>query len=362
MKKIAIVDPSSYALPYDYFYIKALSKFYFIDFYCSSSNYNSDMLYKISDIKGVNVFQYRVSGVNRITGVSNLLLMYKDIFLNAKRYSSINIQWSIIYFFDVFFYALIKNKLVFTFHNAKPHTEHRNTYFPNHVYSRLSKRNIFVSQYTFKTFENDYGFCSEKNFILPHGCMPLTDNANEVIFKPNSTPEIGVDKKIIFWGNVKGYKGLDFIVELVDDFRKGKFFLEVYGKYDNDLVYLHDKILDSNFISKNEYMDLNEVVDILTKDNTVLVLPYKNASQSGIMYNCLAHGIPFVSSRVGESARFLQENKLGELVFDYGNKESLFKALNYYFDNKSDIMSTLLKLKGNYSWVYSKHLLQRIFE
>lgn len=38
MNKIAIIDPASYALPYDYFFIRSLSKDYEIDFFVRKQN------------------------------------------------------------------------------------------------------------------------------------------------------------------------------------------------------------------------------------------------------------------------------------------------------------------------------------
>ncbi|HFN5758622.1 TPA: hypothetical protein ACHFML_004596, partial [Escherichia coli] len=87
-KKIAIIDPASYALPYDYFYIKSLCTYYDIDFYCSHTKYNPEYIEKIKSLDGVNVYLFNVSNTNKFVGTINYLRLLFFVFIN--KYLAVN--------------------------------------------------------------------------------------------------------------------------------------------------------------------------------------------------------------------------------------------------------------------------------
>ncbi|ALM72122.1 glycosyltransferase family 4 protein [Vibrio vulnificus] len=359
MKKIAVVDPASYALTYDYQYIKSLADIYHVDFYCSSTKYNYDYIEKISNLSNVEVIEYKVSNVNKILGLFNLIRLYFDIFMSFKSYSSINIQWSVFPFVEIPIYVLLQSKLVYTFHNSKPHNCKNDTTISNRLISRLSKINLFVSEYTKKVFESNYNAKSKKSFILNHGIMPLTDR--KISFSElNSYDNSQI--KLVFWGNIKPYKGVDFLLNSVPSLKGENISLQVYGKYDDDLLYIHEELIKNNVISNNGYLPLYEIEKILLEQSNLLVLPYKNSSQSGIMYNCLALGVPFISSNTGEAAQFLKKYDLTGLIFDYGDVESLLESINYYKKNQFEVIKVFESLKNEYSWSYDHNYLREIFE
>ncbi|EJD6410999.1 glycosyltransferase [Providencia huaxiensis] len=361
MKTIAIVDPASYALTYDYQYIKTLAKKYKIDFYCSSTKFNHEYINKISNLENVCLLEYNISNGNKIIGLKNLFIMYVKILSSYKKYSSINFQWSIFPLIEIPFFCIIKNKLLFTFHNSVPHKTEKKTVWFNKIISRISKKNIFVSTYTKNIFEKNYGFYNNKNHILNHGVMPLTDSTSQFENKPIE-PFMPQSVTLVFWGNIKEYKGVDMLLSLAPSLHLNNIKLNVYGKYDDDLIYIHNKLNELNHSSVNDYLPLDYIERILIDKDTLMVLPYKRGSQSGVMFNCLALGTPFISSNVGESAKFLADNDLTEMVFVYGDNESLLKSVNFFIANKTVVIEKFDKLKRRYSWEYDDSIIEEIFE
>lgn len=358
MKKIAIVDPSSYALPYDYHYIKALSGSYIIDFYCSSSRFNESYLTDIEKLPNVTVKKYSISNVNRILGLIGLIRMYSMIVLSNRYYTSINIQWSVLKIIDLLLYSLVKNKLVFTFHNVKPHKLNKSSSIFDFLIYKISKKVIFVSRYTMDEFLKVHSLRGKKSFLLNHGCMPLVDSKKNIYSK--SVKHQG-SLKAVFWGNIKEYKGLGFLVDSLDKLTANGIDLEVYGKFDIDQKKYHEKLVSKGCVSINDYLNLDYVANILTRPDVLVVLPYKNASQSGVMYNLLAHNIPFIATKTGEAYRFLVEHGLEGMSFEYGNSESLIQAFNYFSINKDFVISKLIEVNHNYNWKYDNESLTKIF-
>lgn len=359
MKKIAIIDPASYALPYDYYYLKSLSNNYHIDFYCSDSKFNSSYISKIRDLPNVTVKEYSISNVNRVLGVLGLIRMYANVVRSSGHYKAINIQWSVFKVIDIVFYLIISSKLVFTFHNVKPHKSAKEKSRFNYLLYKISKKVLFVSKYTMEEFLRLHSLPKEKSFLLNHGIMLLTDDNLE---KSNQRFDSKLGNlKAVFWGNVKEYKGLSFLVDSIEKLVDNNIELEVYGKFDKDQIVHHDKLLSKGCISVNNYLSLEYVANILTRPNVLVVLPYKNASQSGIMFNLLAHNIPFISTKCGETHRFLVENGLGDLTFEYGDKDSLIQAFQYYLKNQSYVAEMFNKCNKGHNWNYDKKQLERIF-
>ncbi len=340
MKSIAIIDPSSYSLPYDYFYITELSKYYKIDFYYSNTKYNYEYIEELKSNSHVNLKEYNISPIvsNKLIGMKNYLNMLKDIYFNRSKYIKIHFIWSIFSLVEIPFFLLNKKQFIFTVHNDVPHSHKGKVYLPCKIITKIANKVVFVSKYTLNNFVNNYGKYSE-NILLQHGLMPL--NNNEI--KINS--KIQLEKKIIFWGRVEEYKGVDIFLNFLGDYN-----IEIYGKWSSNLLKLKEKLkLKSNIKIVDEYLELNELIELLSKE-VVFILPYKDATQSGVLYTLLAYNKVVISSDVGENRDFLENNGLIKLVFERDNKDSINKAIDYSFSNYFELKEKLYNIKKEYEW------------
>src|SRR6185295_8882010 len=82
--------------------------------------------------------------------------------------------------------------------------------------------------------------------------------------------------------------------------------------------------LNRGFLSERDLSLLLYCVD-------ALILPYKVTSGSGVMYDGLAHGLPFISSKL-EFFKEFSDNKLGIMANS----------------NPAEVSNSLIKLKKNY--------------
>jgi len=88
---------------------------------------------------------------------------------------------------------------------------------------------------------------------------------------------------------------------------------------------------------------------LLSRD-VVFILPYKDATQSGVLYTLLAYGKVFISSDVGENKEFLIKHGLDKLIFDRENIDSVIRAIDYAIKEYSEIRAKLLVIKNEYEW------------
>jgi len=189
------------------------------------------------------------------------------------------------------------------------------------------------------TFLKNYG-PHPNHKIIQHGLMPI-ENFSDTRINLNTH----LEKAILFWGRVEEYKGVDIFANF-----SGSYPLEIYGKWSPDLENLKKKLSKiNNILINDKYLSLDDLKQMLSRD-VIFILPYKDASQSGILYTLLAYSKIFVSSNVGENNSFLIKHGLDQLIFDRNDPESLSKAIKYAFEEYNEIKSKLFEIKNEYQW------------
>ncbi|UII22665.1 glycosyltransferase [Fulvivirga ligni] len=339
-KKLAIVDPSSRTLPYDFHYIEQVSKEFDVVFYCSKTQFNGDFISLIRALPNVEVKEFNVSNRGRVMGLISYLGLLLSIISNVRKYKYVHFQWSIAFTLELPLFFIIKNKLCFTFHNKVPHHYEKMTFWPFKIISRLSRLVFFVSETVAEEFIKDYKLTStEKVKVVPHGVMSLNEDNSVLLHKsPN------LEKELIFWGNVKPYKGVELFEFIPQNIPRS-----IYGKWDNKLKGLKERLLKSGVEVVDKYLTVDEILNVIER-NGIFVLPYLKASQSGVLYTLLNYGCVFISSRVGDSASVLKKGGLEGLLFTYGDVHELIDAVEYCHSHYDEIKNKLHTLKIEYSW------------
>lgn len=149
------------------------------------------------------------------------------------------------------------------------------------------------------------------------------------------------DTVLLFFGYVRKYKGLDILIdafaEMVPDHPDYK--LLVAGEfYDNPDPYMNlikkhgieDKVKVINKFIPNEqvaaYFTLSEVV----------VLPYRSATQSGILNIAYGYEKPVVITEVGGLSEFVDDGETGIFV-PKADKMEIVKGVERYFSLKDQV-------------------------
>lgn len=344
MKKLAVIDPSSYSLPYDFGFLSGLCGSCHVDFYCSYGANFSEYEARLNQVSD-RVFAYKISpsSTTKLRGLYNYLLMLFSLFLKRNEYDYIHFQWSIFWPAELLFFLLCRKKTILTIHNDIPHNSNRKRSFSLLVLSRLAKLNVFVSGFTKSRFEKRY-FRSSKNILIQHGLIrfnisDVNDNLKE--------EKINLDKfDMIFWGRVERYKGLELFADrLLSAYKIG-----IYGKWSAELLELKRTLsLESNFHIHDEYLPESSIKHLFCS-RAVFVLPYNRATQSGVLYTLLAYEVVFISSNVGENSEFLNAIGLPELTFDVGDVVGLIDAFKFAQENYSSIIAKLRLVKEKYEW------------
>jgi D-inositol-3-phosphate glycosyltransferase len=194
-----------------------------------------------------------------------------------------------------------------------------------------------------------------KNKILPH---PIYSNFGEPIDKKEARkflnlPEDG--KLILFFGFIRDYKGLDILLEAMKILNAelniklivaGEYYSneEKYRRIINALGIQNQLYLFTDFIPTSKVKFYFSACD-------AVILPYRNATQSGIVQIAMNFHKPVIATNVGGIPEVISDNSSGFIVKNE-SPQDLAKAIkNFYKDNKEDqFISNIIKETAKYSW------------
>lgn len=150
----------------------------------------------------------------------------------------------------------------------------------------------------------------------------------------SETSRPGEKPRILFFGNIRTYKGLDVLIEAFARVRKElEAELVVAGEFYTDPRPLKERVralgLDGEVRWTGAYVPNREVPALFRRAH-VVALPYRSATQSGIVPLAYQFGVPVIASDVGGLSEVVLDGRTG-LLFPAGDSERLASLLVDYF-------------------------------
>ncbi len=208
-----------------------------------------------------------------------------------------------------------------------------------------------------KSVENDiYKFRKDIPVKLhPH---PLFDNFGEILERNSALKNIGLDPQfryILFFGFIRDYKGLDWLLEAFADNRLRKFPVKliVAGEFYSDSKPYHELIeklnLSEHIILKTDFIADDEVKNYFCAADLV-AQPYKSATQSGVTQIGYHFNKPMLVTNVGGLSEIIPDGKIGYVTNP--DPKSIANALVDFFENerKEQFVEHIKKEKQKFSW------------
>lgn len=185
-------------------------------------------------------------------------------------------------------------------------------------------------------------------YIQNYPTEPKEDLREKYGFEPD-------DHILIFFGLVRPYKGLDIFIEALNDLplKELKIRPLIVGEFYTDKQHLLNKIDTS---SLDQYMVIDRFVSDrvaaeLLYISDAMVLPYRSASQSGVLSNAINFDLPVIVSDLPGLSEHLSHKESG-LIFDTGNPDALKQQIKYFVTEKvkQPMSQEISKLKDELSW------------
>jgi D-inositol-3-phosphate glycosyltransferase len=243
-------------------------------------------------------------------------------------------------------------RIVTIFDNVVPHEKH----FGDRMLTRFFVRSIHGALVMTKAVENDLRLFTTTMpcVISPH---PLFDNYREQVSRAEAIVHLKlcpVDRFILFFGFIRHYKGLDLLLQAMahPEIRDLGIKLIVAGEFYEDekpyfdLIHrleISDRIiLHSHFISDQEVRYYFSVASLV-------VQPYRSATQSGVTQVAYNFNKPMVVTDVGGLAEIVPDGKCGYVVAP--EPEAIAKAISDFFSGDEErFRPGIEEQKKFYSW------------
>jgi glycosyltransferase involved in cell wall biosynthesis len=186
---------------------------------------------------------------------------------------------------------------------------------------------------------------------------PLYDNFGEALPKASAREKLGLaadDKIILFFGFIRKYKGLDILLEAMNDsrIRNANIKLLVAGEFYEDRKFYDELIaqlnISSQLILRTEFISDSEVGYYLSAADFV-IQPYRNATQSGVTPLAYHYEKPMLVTNVGGLPDLVPDGKVG-LIAEPDPTSIATQILHLYELGEEYFLPHLREEKKKYSW------------
>ena len=239
----------------------------------------------------------------------------------------------------VYFYNVPYSSLMFVYSSHIPwamavHDPQLHSSQDNAGYYKIMRRIIFRKCKHFFLFSNNLIDGFVKYYGLPRENVHLTRlGAYEQLSQSSDKTEIHDGLRILFFGSVNSYKGLRYLLEAYKKLKQKGFmdvFLTVLGK-----GYIENDIIDLNtegLTIINRFYSAEELESELNKSDLV-VCPYTDATQSGVVMSAYAFNKPCLVTNVGGLTEMVCHMENGFIV-NPSDSAALYEAIVYIRNNK----------------------------
>lgn len=156
--------------------------------------------------------------------------------------------------------------------------------------------------------------------VIPHGAFDYYRRLGEEPGRPARRTN-GGPTELLFAGSIKRYKGLDLLIGSLTTLRdaapEGSWHLTVAGQPGIDMSPLRELVhahgLDAYVSWSLRHQSERELAMLLVRSD-VVVLPYREIDQSGVLLAAIGVGCPVVATKVGAFPELLRHEVHGLLV------------------------------------------------
>jgi glycosyltransferase involved in cell wall biosynthesis len=302
-----------------------------------------------------NIGDWRSSGLNLVeVDTYNEVHTFRDQFNRIKATLNINkfiklkkivndfnpdfIYHTMIYtWLPIINFIFQNRKIVFTLHDPILHTGENQLFFRklNTVALKKADKIVILSD-IFKKTLTENGVSRDKIVVIPHGNFKFYKDKN---FCGNE----GVKNTLLFFGRVSKYKGIGVLLDafklIKNSVKDAKLIIAGEGNIEEYRENI-DSLKDIELI--NRWISDEEIGSIFGRADYV-ILPYIDASQSGVIPVAYAFGMPVIATRTGGIPEQVIENKTGYMVSP-GDAVELAEKCIYLLKNPD-----LIKKMGAYA-------------
>jgi glycosyltransferase involved in cell wall biosynthesis len=243
------------------------------------------------------------------------------------------------------YYKLLGRRIVFTAHNVNAGKRDRNDNALNRFSLRTQYRladHIFVHTTKMKAqLADEFAVPADKISVVQLGInntVPTTELTNA-----GARRHLGIqpgEKVLLFFGRISPYKGVDCLVDALAELSKADstYRLVIVGSLQDCADYwsrvqtqIDNQKLRDRIIQRIEFVP-DDQTELFFKAADVLILPYTEVFQSGVLILSFSFGLPVIAADVGSFREDVIEGRTGH-IFKPKDSRDLARAIAQYFSS-----------------------------
>lgn len=222
---------------------------------------------------------------------------------------------------------------VFDMHDPISHSKkHILLIFFNYQLGLKAKKIRILSETFREHVKKKYKKTDRQIVVIPSGCENVKKNSNVEIVRYED------DKlNFLFQGRIDEYKGLEILAKAYKrlSLEYQSVTLTIAGS--GDITPYSKELTDLPRCTViNRWITDEEVASLFNDRNVVAILPYKTATQSGVINVAMPCGTPVIASACGAIPEQIQDGKTGYLVKP-GDIDELYIKMKYVLNNQDEL-------------------------
>jgi glycosyltransferase involved in cell wall biosynthesis len=277
-------------------------------------------------------------------------------YINSGDVDMVHIQWLNIPILDgvliPVYFRMAGIRCCYTVHDVLPHS--KDNLFYRALYSiiyRTQNRLIVHTDHIRSRLINEFRLSGKVISVVRHGVY--THGHYAITAKEKARTDLNLptgEKIILFFGHITAYKGLAILLEACTLIKKSTNDLRliIAGRVADDYK---DEFSDLTGRYASEWITIlpghieDHIMHKLFSATDVTVLPYLEASQSGVMFMSYSFGRPVIVPDIGGFPDDIVPGRTGYL-FKARDPGSLAETIGKFFENLTLIANPVLNLSG----------------
>jgi glycosyltransferase involved in cell wall biosynthesis len=247
---------------------------------------------------------------------------------------------------------LRKKNLVFTIHDIHSHrgektrlnfAERMNKYIIKSKYPLIVQNKL-----DYNYLNKKYPRISEKFNFIPFSVLDIFRE-----FKAIRKEAYYSD--LLFFGRISPYKGIKYLIKAIEDLHSKGIKVKTIIAGQGKIYFDTSRLKELDILLINRYIPNSELVSLIS-DTKVVICPYTDATQSGVVMTAFAFNKPVIASNLGNFPEVIKDGITGFLVKPKDTDE-LASKISFFLNSPGLLNSmsnniNLLATSGEYSWTH----------
>lgn len=249
-------------------------------------------------------------------------------------------------------------KIVWLCHDPIPHSGSKriDSYLGN-SFAKISDETVVLTKSFIPIVANRWGIDKRHIHFMPHGRQNMYNGGNIRDYKYSEE-----STNFLFFGYFREYKGLRILAmayrKLNESNQHVTLTLAGSGDYD---AYRDDFEDLPNVTVINRYIADEEVAQFFDGPNIVTVLPYLDATQSGVSLTAIEFGSVVIASDTGGLREQLDDGNIG-IYCKPGDVDDLYEKMLYVINNQAVVLEQKKKMKDYLKEIEWKEVTNRLLQ